>query len=320
MPLHPDIASFLELVELGRATGRQRAMHELSVTEARLAFARSSILLECDPAPLPCVRDLQAATRDGCSIALRLYASRTPSAADPMPVVMYFHGGGYVVGDLDSHDALCRALAAVSGWAVLAVDYRRAPEHRFPASLYDSLDAVRTLAEQGERLGLDPQRLALAGDSAGGTLATVLAALAVQDPSLMPLRPLCQILLYPVTDAAGDHPSRRRLAEGYLLETATLEWFFRHCERQPADRLDWRLSPLRLVPPPGMAPALIMVGEYDPLVDEVEAYARALQAAGIGVSLHVLPGLTHDFLRMADLVPETAGARRDIASWLRAIA
>lgn len=320
MPLHPDIASFLELVELGRATGRQRAMHELSVAEARLAFARSSALLESDPAPLACVREMQAATRDGASIALRLYAARAPSPAEPLPVMMYFHGGGYVVGDLDSHDALCRALAAMSGWAVLAVDYRRAPEHRFPTPLHDALDAVRTLADEGERLGLDPRRLALAGDSAGGTLATVMAALAVDDPSVMPLRPLCQILLYPVTDAAGDHPSRRRLAEGYLLESATLDWFFRHCERKPEDRLDWRLSPLRSQPPPGMAPALIMVGEYDPLVDEVEAYARALQEAGIGVSLRVMQGMTHDVLRMADLVPETARARRDIADWLTAIA
>ncbi|MGQ9367790.1 alpha/beta hydrolase [Azospirillum sp. ST 5-10] len=320
MPLHPDLASFLELVELGRASGRQRAMHELSVDEARLAFARSSAMLESDPADLPWVRDLAVPAADGRSVAVRLYAVAAPSAAAPLPVLLYFHGGGYVVGDLDSHDALCRALARLSEWAVLAVDYRRAPEHRFPAAFDDALAVVRWLAAEGAGIGLDPGRLAVAGDSAGGTLATVLASLAVREPAAMPLPPRAQVLLYPVTDAVGDHPSRRRFAEGHLLESATLEWFFRHVERRPEDRSDWRLSPLRAVPPAGIAPALVLVGEYDPLVDETVAYAHALRQAGNDVTLRVLPGLTHDVLRMADLLPEAASLRRDIAAWLRSTA
>jgi len=246
MTLHPEIEALLNLIELGRATGRQKPVHQMTVAEARAAFGATSQAWETMPADLSSVSDQRVPTRDGDTILARLYLPPPAAGEGPLPVLLYLHGGGYVLGDLDSHDGLCRSLACESGWAVVAADYRKAPEHRFPTALEDAVDAVAWLAAAGPALGLDTQRFAVAGDSVGGSMATVLASLAAQGD--LALRPCLQVLAYPVTDAAEPYPSHGRLAEGYLLESATLDWFYGCYQREATDRADWRFSPLRAAP------------------------------------------------------------------------
>jgi acetyl esterase len=316
MPLDPDIETFLELVALGRIAGRQLPMHAMSVAQARAAFAQSAAVFEGGLGRPVWTRDRLVPARDGAAVPVRLYAAGPPSPAAPLPLMLFFHGGGYVVGDLDSHDGLCRDLAHRSGWAVLSVGYRLAPEHRFPTALHDAQDATAWLAAEGAGHGLDVRRLVVAGDSVGGTLATVLAILAAREPARTRLTPLLQLLIYPVTDAAGDHASRQRFAEGHLLEAATLAWFWRHYETDPADRRDWRFSPLHAPDLAGVAPALLLLAEYDPLLDEGLAYGRRLQAAGVTVEVDVRPGMTHDFLRMESVTAEAARTRELLAQRL----
>lgn len=313
MPLDPDIESFLDLVALGHLSGKQRPMHEMSVTEARAMFEQSSLILEGDSYRPVWTENVLVPAEDGTALPVRLYAKHPPSPENPWPLLLFLHGGGYVVGSLDSHDALCRDLAYRSGWAVLAVGYRLAPEHKFPTALHDALTAVAWLAAEGAAYGLDRQRLVLAGDSVGGSLATILALLAAREPARMPLAPLLQILIYPVTDAAGDYPSRLEHGSGRLLETASLEWFYHHYETTPADRYDWRFSPLRAPDLCGVAPALLLLAAHDPLLDEGLAYSQRLRSAGVPVEVEVRPGMVHDFLRMPGVTDEAARVRELIA-------
>lgn len=316
MPLDPDIAEFLELIELGRLSGKQRPLHEMSVAEARAAFARTAAIFEGEGGePLP-VHELRLPTRDGTEIAARLYAPHQPTTARPLPVLLFLHGGGYVLGDLDSHDGLCRDLARRSGWGVLSPDYRLAPEHKFPTALHDALDAVHWLAAEGPARGLDPHRFAVAGDSVGGSLAAVLAILAAREPGTMPLVPLRQILIYPVTDAAAAHASQERFATGHLLESAALDWFYGHYQNDPADRFDWRFSPLRTADLSGVAPACLVLADHDPLLDEGLAYGRRLEESHVPVDIVVQPGMIHDFLRMPAITTGATRARQQIVDVL----
>ncbi len=315
MALHPDIEAFLELVELGRLTGKHLPMHELSPPAARIQFEQSSAGLDDEPVELPAIEELTLPTRDGAGIPARLYR---PSPIEiSLPVVLYFHGGGYVVGSLDSHDRLCRDVAARSGCAVMSVGYRLAPEHRFPTAVDDAVDATHWLLDEGQGRGLDTDRVVFAGDSVGGSLATVLAIAAAADPDTVPIRPRLQVLVYPVVDATRSYPSRERHASGLLLETPTLEWFFDHYQRTAGDRGDWRFSPLHAAVPADTAPALLVLAEYDPLVDEGLAYAEHLKASGIAVETALYSGMTHDFLRMASLVEEAGEARGQIGDRIR---
>lgn len=315
MPLDPDLADFLELIELGRRGGKQRPVHELSVAEARAAFARAAAIFEADVGSRGTTEELRFSTRDGADIAARLYRPTAP-ADGPLPILLFLHGGGYVLGDLDSYDALCRDLAYRSGWAVLSPDYRLAPEHKFPTALHDSLDAVLWLATEGPAWGLDIHRFAVAGDSVGGSMAAVLTILAAREQESMPLAPLRQILIYPVTDAATLYPSHQRLGVGYLLETASLDWFYGHYQNDPAERCDWRFSPLRAPDLTGLAPALIVVAEFDPLLDEGLMYACRLQESEVPVEIEVRSGMIHDFIRMRALTPEAVRSRERISNFL----
>lgn len=303
MSLHPDLAAFLELAEFGRLTGKSKPMHELSVADARSEFEKTSAIL--DPAP-PAdldVQELAFTTRDGAQLPVRLYRRRDASAG-LQPVTLYLHGGGFVVGSLDSHDTVCRRLASTGAAAVLAPTYRLAPEHPAPTALEDALDSVNWLATVATALGLDPDRVTFAGDSVGATLATSLAIIAASEPARIAVQPLCQLLFYPVTDMSRQRESHRLYAEGYLLETDTLEWFYNHyCA---AHRDDPRLSPLLAEQLPALAPAYISLARFDPLVDEGLAYAERLRANGTQVHLDVQEGLTHDFLRMTGIVAEAA--------------
>ncbi|GAB6406868.1 alpha/beta hydrolase [Pseudomonas sp. MHK4] len=315
MAVLPELEAFLELAEFGRLTGKSRPMHEQTPQQARIDFEASSGFLDVPLDNIAC-DNFTIPARDGHSLAARLYRNgQTVEALQP--VMLYFHGGGYVVGSLDSHDALCRRLAAQGGFAVLTVDYRLAPEWRFPTPVQDACDAGNWLMREGATRGLDATRVALAGDSVGATLATVLSIIAVREPQELALKPKAQLLVYPVTDATTHRASHRDFAEGYLLETPTLDWFYTHYARTPQDLADWRCSPLLAEDLSGVAPALVYLAGYDPLRDEGLAYAERLRAAGNEVTLLEQPGMTHDFLRMAGLLGEVSGIHGEVAGWVR---
>ncbi|WP_028694444.1 alpha/beta hydrolase [Pseudomonas cremoricolorata] len=317
MPLDPDLEGFLELAELGRMTGKSQPMHHLSVSQAREEFERSSQILDPSPPAALEVVVHSLDTRDGACIEARLYrAAGTGERA--LPCILYLHGGGYVVGSLDSHDSICRRLAADGEFAVLAPAYRLAPEQRFPVAVNDAQDSAEWLHAHAESLGLDPQRLIVAGDSAGATLATVLAISAACAPQAQGFAPCAQLLFYPVADVAQTRPSHQRFDEGYLLESDTLEWFYQHYLGEPAQRHDWRVSPLRAESLPVLAPAYLSLAEYDPLHDEGLAYAEHLRASGTPLTLVTQHGLTHDFLRMSGITGQVEGIYRTVGEWLRA--
>ena len=314
MPLNPEIAAYLELVEAGRSNSQRIPMHGLTPEEARRQFDQSSQLFAAQAADLECVETLSVTARDGVQLPARLYRAQRPQAGRLTPTLLYFHGGGYVVGSLDSHDALCRDLAAQGDYAVLAVGYRLAPEQRFPTACNDALDAWQWLSTNASGLGLDASRLAVGGDSVGASLATAVArelALSAAEP-----RPRLQVLIYPVTDATRSTPSLEQYAEGHLLETATLRWFYEHYAGTDSDRQDPRFSPLLGSVPANLAPALVMLAECDPLHDEGLAYVAHLREAGIPVELHDWAGMTHDFLRMGVIIEEAEEAQAMVAAAL----
>lgn len=317
MPLDPDLEAFLELAELGRLTGKSQPMHALSVAQAREEFELSSQILDPAPPAAVAVSSVWIGTRDGAQIEARLYRPQ-PDARQTLPCILYFHGGGYVVGSLDSHDSICRRLAAEGSHAVLAPAYRRAPEHRFPVATQDAQDSADWLVEHAASLHLDPQRITVAGDSVGATLATVLAIAAVLEPGRSGFSPRAQLLFYPVTDTLHTCASHQRFAEGYLLESATLEWFYQHYLGDPAQRTDWRASPLLTPDLPALAPAYLSLAEYDPLFDEGLAYAEHLRAGGTPVTRVTQYGLTHDFLRMTGISGQIDAIYQAIHAWLRA--
>ncbi|QLF91735.1 alpha/beta hydrolase [Pseudomonas sp. ABC1] len=318
MPLDPDVEAFLELVELGKMTGKAVPMHQLSVEQARREFELSAELLDPELPRGIEIQSYRVPLRDGESIEARFYRG-VLSEKEKCPVILYFHGGGYVVGSLDSHACVCRRLALASGFAVLAPAYRLAPEHRFPTAVEDAEDAAGWLVEQAEQLGLDKERVIVGGDSAGATLATLLASgsgsVGTQRTAF---RPTGQLLFYPVTDASSVYESFREYGEGYLLESETMDWFYQHYLDSSAQRLDWRVSPLLEPVKACPVPAYIRVAEYDPLRDEGKFYADALWGKGGEVDFEVMEGLTHDFLRMSGVTDRVQGIYSDVADWLKA--
>ncbi|PWB29423.1 alpha/beta hydrolase [Pseudomonas sp. SDI] len=315
MTLHPDIGAFIDLAE-ERQLRRQPAFHELSPAQARAAFEQTTRQLQW-PAPQGlAVQALSLTARDGQSVPLRLY--RPAAAAQGLSgLIVYLHGGGYVVGSLDSHDGVCREFCQRSGYPVLAVGYRLAPEHKFPSALHDCSDALVWLREQAAALGIDLERVALVGDSVGASLATVLSIEAAQAGAEAAVTPKLQLLCYPMTDASRRSASMELFAEGYFLESETLEWFYSHTARSDADRLDWRFSPLLAQGLGGVAPAVVVVAGFDPLLDEGLAYAATLRAQGVAVELIEYGDLTHDLLRMRTVVPGIEQVQQELAEVVR---
>jgi acetyl esterase len=315
MSLHPELNAFLDLAEESQADG-PGPFHLSTPAQAREAFERTTVQLRWGaPTDVSVVTVLYTA-RDGASLELRLY--RPASAqAEALPVLVYFHGGGYVVGSLQSHDGVCREFCARTPCAVLSVGYRVAPEHKFPTPLNDGADALAWLAQHAVAEGLDINRVAFGGDSVGATLATVLALQAARDPASLAITPCLQLLCYPVTDASTSSPSTELFGEGYLLESETLEWFYRHYANDAADRLDWRFSPLLATDYQGMAPAVIALAGHDPLLDEGRAYARRLQEHSVTVELIEYTGLIHDFLRLQSVVPDIDNVYTQLTQSLR---
>ena len=295
---------------LGRMVRAHRPpFHTLTPDQARAAYEAGSGVLELPKPGLAVVRDFSIPVRDGHAVPARLYA---PSASR-LPVLLYFHGGGFTIGSIDTHDGLCRQLSHLAGCAVVSVDYRLAPEHKFPVAAHDAWDTLQWLAGHAAELGLDARHLAVGGDSAGGTLAAMCALLA-RDTGL----PLAlQLLFYPGCASHQDTASHRRFAKGFVLDEVDISWFFNHYLRNPADREDWRFAPLNASHVDDAAPAWFGLAECDPLVDEGLMYADRLRAAGVPVDLEIYRGVTHEFIKMGRILPEARHAHADAARALQ---
>ena len=313
MPLNPKIEQVLDMI----ARAKRPQLHELTPQQARASYEKSAPILEIASAPMFAIEDLRVPTRDGATIRARLYQPVEPSWAEPAPALVYYHGGGFTVGSVDTHDALCRMLARDGRCTVLSVDYRLAPEYKFPTAVEDAFDALTWLHAHAAEYGIDAERLVVGGDSAGGTLATVCAVLARDAGIKLAL----QLLIYPGTTGYQQTDSHSRLANGFLLSGDTIQWFFDQYVRDKSDRDDWRFAPLdgtRGAPDfGGLAPAWIATAEYDPLSDEGDAYAEKLRAAGNRVTLKRYPGMIHEFFKMGGYVAEVAEAHADAAAALR---
>jgi acetyl esterase len=285
-------------------------LHALTPQQARISYEVGASVLEIPAHPLARVDNFTIPARDGHHVAARLYA---PSH-ERLPVLVYFHGGGFTIGSVATHDALCRALSHQAHCAVVSVGYRLAPKHKFPVAHDDAWDAVQWVAREGASLGLDATRLAVGGDSAGGTLAAA-CALHARDTGL----PLAlQLLFYPGCAAQPDAPSHTTFARGFVLESSHIDYFFGHYLRTPADRADWRFSPLNAPDVDGVCPAWFGLAECDPLVDEGVLYADKLRAAGVPVDLEIYRGVVHDFIKMGRAIPEALRAHADAARALKA--
>lgn len=293
-------------------------LHALTPEQARAAYAAGAGVLELPSQAITRVEDFSIPVRDGFALPVRLYA---PSA-EALPVLVYFHGGGFTIGSVASHDGLCRRLSHLAHCAVLSVDYRLAPEYKFPTAHYDAWDAVQWVAQQGATRGLDPQRIAVGGDSAGGTLAAA-CAIEARDAGL----PLAlQLLFYPGCAGHQDTESHRTFAHGFVLEEPHITYFFNLYIRDVHDRDDWRFAPLdgltedrQVADLTGVAPAWVGLAECDPLVDEGIQFADRLRMAGVPVDLEIYRGVVHEFIKMGRAIPEAAQAHADAARALREV-
>jgi acetyl esterase len=308
MTLDPDVERLLELI---KASGRP-ALDSLPPPEARLAYKAGRAVLQPDPAEVASVRDLTVPGPGG-PIPVRLYRGIGTEAGRKLPCLVYYHGGGWVIGDIDSHDVICRRLANGAQCAVLSVDYRLAPEHKFPAAFDDAVAAMRFAVDQAGQIGVDPNRVAVGGDSAGGNLAAA-AALAARDAGLALTH---QVLIYPATDMAMSFDSYKRVTDGFPLVARTVEWFINHYLRNEADKYDWRASPLRAASLRGTAQAIVIVAAHDPLADEGLAYARRLEQDGVRVVSSYFSGQLHGFVSMGKLLRASDTALETISSVLR---
>ena len=309
--LHPQARALLDLlVERGIPP-----TESLSPLEARSAYRERRSVLQPPPPDVAEVCDLEADGPHG-PIPLRFYrpaaAAASPAAS---PVLVWFHGGGWVIGDLDTHDTLCRELADGAGLVVIAVDYRLGPEHRFPAAYDDAAAATRWIHTHADLLGVDPTRIAVGGDSAGGNLAAAVCLGLRDAPAPVPIA--FQLLVYPATDMRRGHRSHATNGEGYLLTSATIAWFHDHYIDDPKDDLDWHASPLLHPDHAALPPALVVTAGYDPLRDEGLDYARVLTDAGNRAEYVCFERQIHGFITMGKVLDEANTAVLLCAAVLR---
>jgi len=305
MPLDPQARALLDQLKvLGGPP-----LNELTPADARIA-AQMLGSLSGTPEAVAKVED-RAIPGPAGPLPVRLY---TPAGSGPFPVLVFFHGGGWVIGDLNTQDGACRALTNAVGCVVVSVDYRLAPEHPFPAAPHDTYAATRWVAQNAPSINADPARIALGGDSAGGNLTAVTAQMARDGggPGLV-----FQLLIYPVTDGACATASYRENADEYLLTKDMMEWFWKHYVPNDADRRNPLASPLHAHSLRGLPPALVLTAEFDPLRDEGEAYAERLEEAGVPVTLTRYNGMIHGFFGMGSVIDQARIAIAEAASALR---
>ena len=308
MTLDPDA---LRALEIGRAAGGE-PFENGSVAAARAAYNASFPTQQGDHEPVAATLQQEIDGPNG-PVTIRIHrgigAPRTGARA-----VLYLHGGGWVIGNLSSHDEICRWLANLGNAVVVCPDYRLAPEHKFPAGLEDCAAALRFMAQNTGELGIDPARISVAGDSAGGNLAAVLALLARD--GLIP-RLAAQVLIYPNTDARQTADSYRRFGDGFGLTAATMAWFRDHYVRTPDDITDWRVSPLLASSLAGAAPAFVVIAGHDILADEGTAYAERLRIEGVPLVLRPWLGQIHGFVSMGRHILAARQAVSEAAAWLQ---
>jgi acetyl esterase len=304
--LDASAADFLALMKKLNVPGYQ----SLSVEDARRLYASGRKTVTPEPPDVPEVRDIAASGPHG-GIPLRLYRP----AHGTLPVLVFFHGGGWVVGDLETHDVVCRHLALSSGCAVIAVDYRMGPEFRFPGAVEDAWAALQWIAEHGSGLDLDVGRLAVGGDSAGGNLAATVAIMArdAGGPAIA-----YQLLIYPSVDQRGGTASRAMYGSGYVLSHDEIVWFHAQYLATDDDKADWRASPLLAKSHADLPPAYVVVAGCDGLRDEGLAYAAELRLAGVPVSVREWPGQVHGFITMGRVIPQAGWALHEMGLAVKA--
>lgn len=305
MSVDPQAQALIDKAALGAPI-----LSSLSPGEVRQLYVIMQALRSGKPEPVSQIKDRDLPGLDE-NIPVRIY---TPQGSEPFPILVYFHGGGFVMGNIETHDPLCRLLANRIGCIVVSVDYRLAPEHQFPAAVEDAYAATQWVAANATEINGDPKRIAVGGDSAGGNLATVVALIARDrgEPTLV-----YQLLLYPVTDATQSQASYEEYREGYLLTKDDMIWFFNHYFSSDTDTKNPYLSPLWAPDVKGLPPALVITAEFDPLRDEGEAYATRLQEAGVPVVCCRYNGMIHGFCLMPEILDQGKKAIEKIVAALR---
>ncbi len=307
MPLDPVLKGFLD--QMSSVPGPK--MWEGSAEEGRQAFVGLMQLAGPKDVPIGKVENVAAPGPNG-DVPLRVY-SPVAAGSDALPVLVYFHGGGFVIGDLDTHDGLCRMFVNDAGCRVVAVHYRLAPENKYPAAVDDAFAALNWVVANASAYGFDANRVAVGGDSAGGALAAIVAQMAKEKggPKLA-----LQMLLFPVTQIGGETRSLKEFAAGYFLEKKTLDWFFGHYLPAGTDKANTRVSPLASTSLQGLPPAYVMLGGFDPLHDEGEMYAAKLREAGVPVTLADYSDMVHCFIYLQTVLPQ---AREGMAAASKAL-
>jgi len=308
--LDPDsIAVYKAFQEAGRPP-----FETVTPAEARELYLASRVATNPEPPELESAKPLSIPAPHG-SIPARIYTPKTLRRKEGLsPCLVFFHGGGFVIGDLDSHDVVCRKLAHEGELIVISVDYRLAPEHKFPAAAEDCIGAVRWIAANAKQFGIDAARLTVGGDSAGGNLAAV-AAIAARDGAGPKIAG--QVLIYPATDFRMNHPSHSEPETSLLLTHSVIKWFINHYMGD-GDIDDWRASPAR-ARLAGLPPAYVLVAGGDPLRDEGNEYAEKLKAAGVAVTYRFFPGQFHGFFTMGKLLNQANIAASEISAWLKSL-
>jgi acetyl esterase len=310
--LDPDAAAvFKAFQEAGRPP-----FETVTPAEARELYLQGRVATNPEPPELDKVQPLTIPSPTG-PIPARIYRPRQLRKADGLaPCLVFFHGGGWVIGDLDSHDVVCRKLADEGRLIVVSVDYRLAPEHKFPAAVDDAITATKWISENAKKFSIDAARLCVGGDSAGGNLAAVVA-IAARDGDGPEIAG--QLLIYPAIDFAMTHPSHSEPETSLLLTHSVIKWFRDHYLNGTADVHDWRASPARAHTLAGLPPAYVLTAGADPLRDEGDEYAARLKHAGVAVTYRHFPGQFHGFFTMGKLLQQANVAASDIGVWLKAL-
>ncbi|PZA11829.1 alpha/beta hydrolase [Rhodopseudomonas palustris] len=310
--LDPDAAAVYQAFQ---DAGRP-SYETLSASEARAYYSAARLVSNPEPPELASIQSIAIPGPVG-DIPARLYTPKTLRQDGGLaPALVFLHGGGWVIGDLDTHDVVCRGIANDGELLVISVDYRLAPEHKFPAAVDDAIAATRWIADHAKTLGIDPEQLSVGGDSAGGNLAAVVALHARDHGG-----PLLagQVLIYPATDFSMQHPSHSEPETSVLLTHSVIRWFRDHYLNGANDADDWRASPARAETLAGLPPAFVITAGADPLRDEGDEYARRLADAGVPVEHRTFPGQFHGFFTMGKLLPQANTLVRQIGDWLKAL-